>query len=159
MVQSFETTNLRALRARIGRGSHIRLLQLLGRPGERPYDQDIAGRALTYRHMMSAEGLREVATYADAIGPAYRDLDPEIRADGSTYSPLVDAAKAAGLQVIVYTFRPENYFLDSGDRGPGGDAARHDAGSVRQIRRFLALGIDGFFTDDPAIGLQAVQAE
>jgi glycerophosphoryl diester phosphodiesterase len=159
IVQSFETANLRQLRARIGQNSNIRLLQLLGRPGEQPYDRVLADNALTYRRMMSSEGLRDIASYADAIGPAFRDLDPDTRSDGTKRSRLVDEAKAAGLDVIVYTFRPENYFLEAGDRGPGNDAERHDAGSLQQIRRYLALGIDGFFTDDPAVGLRAVAGD
>jgi glycerophosphoryl diester phosphodiesterase len=153
VIHSFETENLRALRGRIERGGNIRLLQLLGGPVECPYDTVAAGTPTTYGALMRAEGLRAVATYADAIGPAYRDLDP-VRGR----SRLVDDAHAAGLKVIVYTFRPENQFLGdhAGDSGP---AARHDAGSIRQIREHLALGIDGFFTDDPALGRRAVDGD
>lgn len=153
VIQSFETANLRALRGRIERGGNVRLLQLLGSPGERPYDAVAAGGSTHYRDLMRAEGLRDIATYADAIGPAYRDLAP---ADGR--SRLIEDAHAADLQVIVYTFRPENHFL--GDHaGDGGPAARHEAGSIRQIREYLALGIDGFFTDDPALGRRAVDVD
>lgn len=153
IIQSFETANLRALRAGIERGGNLQLLQLLGSPGERPYDTVAAGAKTTYGDLMRADGLREVASYADAIGPAFRDLDP---AHGR--SRLVDEAHAAGLKVIVYTFRPENHFL--GDHaGDGGPAARHDAGSIRQIRDHLALGIDAFFTDDPALGRRAVEGD
>lgn len=153
VIQSFETANLRALRARIERGGNVRLLQLLGSPGERPYDAVAAGASTHYRDLMRAEGLRGIAAYADAIGPAYRDLDP---ADGR--SRLVEEAHAAGLQVIVYTFRPENHFLGA-HAGDGGPAARHEAGSIRQIREHLALGIDAFFTDDPALGRRAVDGD
>ena len=63
-----------------------------------------------------------------------------------------------GWKVIVYTFRPENHFL--GDHaGDGGAAARNEAGSIRQIRVYLALGIDAFFTDDPALGRRAVDGD
>ena len=154
IIQSFEVANLRELRRKIGGDSNISLLQLFGRAGDHPYDTVIAGAPLRYGAMMEADGLREIATYADAIGPAYRDLDP---AHGR--SRLLDDAHAAGLQVIVYTFRPENYFLDGAYRGDGGPAARHEAGSVAQIRAALALGIDAFFTDDPALGRQAVDGQ
>ena len=153
IVQSFETANLRALRAKLARGGNVRLLQLFGGAHERPYDTVAAGRPRTYGELMRADGLRETAAYADAIGPAHRDLDPR---DGR--SALVDAAHAAGLQVIVYTFRPENHFLGA-YAGNGGPAARDEAGSMRQIRDALALGIDAFFTDDPALGRRAVDAE
>lgn len=152
VIQSFETANLRELRHGIGRSdSNISLLQLLGGKNERPYDTVSAGKPMHYGTMMTADGLREVATYADAIGPAYRELDPV-----HGRSRLVDEAHAAGLRVIVYTFRPENHFLEDAYRSEGGPTARHDVGSVRQIRAYLALGIDAFFTDDPALGRRAV---
>lgn len=150
LVQSFETANLRALRTKVARGSNMRLLQLFGSGDETPYDTVVAGAPHRYRELMTSEGLREVAQYADAIGPAYRDLDPR-----NGHSALVDAAHAAGLEVIVYTFRPENHFLGA-HAGEGGPAARNEAGSVRQISDALALGIDAFFTDDPALGRRAV---
>jgi glycerophosphoryl diester phosphodiesterase len=151
IIQSFEIANLRELHDKIGSDSNLSLLQLIGRAGDHPYDTVIAHSPQRYGAMLTAEGLREIATYADAIGPAYRDLDP---AHGR--SRLVEDAHAAGLQVVVYTFRPENHFLDDTYRSDGGPAARHEAGSIAQIRAYLALGIDAFFTDDPALGRQAV---
>ena len=151
IIQSFEIANLRELRGKIGNDANVSLLQLMGGKNERPYDTVVADSPMTYSAMMTAEGLREIVTYADAIGPAYRDLDP---AQGR--SRLVDDAHAAGLRVIVYTFRPENYFLDGEHRGEGGPSARHEAGSVQQIRANLRLDIDAFFTDDPALGRRAV---
>lgn len=159
MIQSFEIANLRALREKIPRGSNIALLQLLGRRSERPYDAVVAGSTIDYGAMMRTDGLREIATYADAIGVAYRDLDPAEHADGTRRSHLIDDAKAAGLRVVAYTFRPENHFLERMYRGDGGDAARHEAGSVRQIRDYVALGLDAFFTDDSALGRRAVDGE
>jgi glycerophosphoryl diester phosphodiesterase len=167
MIQSFEIANLRALRAALPRHaserpeptSNIRLLQLLGAPDHEPYDTVAAATPLRYAAMTTTDGLREIATYADAVGPAFRNLDRRHRADSVSRSRLVDDAHAAGLHVIVYTFRPENYFLGREYRGEGNDAARHDAGSIRQIRDALALGIDGFFTDDPALGRRAVDGD
>jgi len=159
MIQSFEIANLRALREKIPRGSNIALLQLLGGRSERPYDAVVASSAIDYGAMMRAEGLRDIATYADAIGVAYRDLDPAEHADGTRRSRLIDDAKAAGLRVVAYTFRPENHFLQRTYRGDGNDATRHEAGSVRQIRDYVALGLDAFFTDDPALGRRAVDGD
>ena len=69
---------------------------------------------------------------------------------------MIDDAHRAGLEVHPYTFRPENHFLPKDLRGPGADAARHDDGSIAEMRRFLSAGIDAFFTDDPALGRKAV---
>ena len=57
---------------------------------------------------------------------------------------------------MPYTFRPENYFLAADFQDAAGPAARNLAGSLAEIRAYLAAGIDGFFADDPALGRQAV---
>lgn len=154
-IQSFETGNLEYLRGKVAKGSHVTLLQLLGGRGDRPWDLASSGKSTRYGDLMKAEELREVAAYADAIGPSYKDLDIE-QADGRWRSALVDDAHAAGLQVHVYTFRPENHFLQRRYRDNAGEAARNEAGSIREIRDHLAAGIDAFFTDDPALGRRAV---
>jgi len=82
-----------------------------------------------------------------------RDKDGKLLAQGTG---LVDRAHAAGLLVSTWTFRPENYFLPTDLRDGSGQGARNPAGSIAEIRRYLALAIDSFFTDDPAIGRQAV---
>ena len=55
-----------------------------------------------------------------------------------------------------YTFRPENNFLPASLKDGGTPATRNTAGSVREIQAYLRAGIDGFFTDDPAVGRTAV---
>ena len=156
MIQSFETANLRALRDKLGSAHpNIQLLQLLGDKGERPYDMVAAKQRTTYGDLMKPNGLREIAGYADAIGPSAKNIGLRTDASGSR-STLVDEAHAVGLKVVVYTFRPENYFLDSAFKGDGGAAARNESGSVREMRSFIAAGIDALFTDDPALGRRAV---
>jgi glycerophosphoryl diester phosphodiesterase len=78
--------------------------------------------------------------------------------DGRLAAPttLVADAHAAGLLVRVWTFRPENHFLAADFRNADGDGARNPTGSIAEIRRYLAAGLDGFFTDDPALGRAAV---
>ena len=154
-LQSFEIGNLRRLRDRLGpTHSHIRLVQLLGAPGERPFDMVLARKRTTYGDMMRPNGLREIAGYADAIGPPKSSV--ELRTDASgTQSALIDDAHEAGLEVIVYTFRPENQFLGA-FKSEGADAARNEAGSIREMRQYIDAGIDALFTDDPALGRQAV---
>jgi glycerophosphoryl diester phosphodiesterase len=159
MIQSFETKNLRTLRARLPRGGHVRLLQLMGSPEGQPYDAVLAGTPTTYAHMATPAGLQAIATYADAIGPAYRMLQLQPRDGGGHRSALVEAAHAAGLQVIVYTFRPENHFLGERFRSAQSPAARNDEGAVREMQAYLSAGVDGVFADDPALARRALDGE
>jgi len=158
-IQSFEVANLKYLRGRLAGAAHgnIRLLQLLGEAPEQPYDVAAAGGRLTYAQMMAPAGLREIAAYADAIGPNLRAIIP-LEFGGTLGAPtaLVRDAHAAGLEVHPYTFRPENHFLPRG-LWQGTDPRQvNQAGSIAEIRAYLATGIDAFFTDDPAIGRKAL---
>ena len=155
LVQSFETANLRALREQVPRGGNIRLLQLVGAPDEAPWDTVVGGTPLTYARMVSPDGLRDVARYADVLGPPSPMLQLQPEGEGFR-SALVDAAHAAGLDVVAYTFRPENAFIEARFGDGGEPAARNDAASLREIRAYLSAGLDGFFTDDPALGRLAV---
>jgi len=156
LIQSFETTNLRQLRSRIGKDSNIRLLQLLGEAQARPADAAADAGAPTYAQMGTPAGLREIAGYADAIGVECRALLPlDARGRLGPPTPLITDAHAAGLQVVAYTFRPENPFLPPALR-QGNANARNPEGSVAEIRAHLQAGIDAFFTDDPALGRRAV---
>jgi len=78
--------------------------------------------------------------------------------DGTLAAPssLVEDAHKAGLRVEPWTFRPENHFLASDFRNNAGDSARNEAGSIAEMKRYIAAGIDGFFTDDPALGRAAL---
>lgn len=153
-IQSFEVGNLKYLRGKLGKDHpNIRLLQLMDAAEEHPADDP----ATTYGAMMSPAGLKLIAGYADAIGPSTRSVIP-LGKDGrlAPVAPLVHDAHAAGLEVHPYTFRPENHFLAADFRNGAGDASRNEAGSVAEIRAYLATGIDAFFTDDPALGRRAL---
>ncbi len=164
-IQSFEITNLKYLHEKLGGAQahrqhpNIRLLQLLDDPDVQPYDVVAAGGKLTYAQMMTPAGLREIARYADAIGPSIEAIIPRT-ADGHLGRPtwLVHDAHAAGLELHPYTFRPENQFLAK-DFWQGSDPHTfNEAGLIAQIDAYLDAGIDAFFTDDAAIGRKAVDA-
>ncbi|WP_372191438.1 glycerophosphodiester phosphodiesterase [Xanthomonas axonopodis pv. desmodiigangetici] len=156
IIQSFETGNLRYLRDKIGRTSNIGLLQLLGGAQMAlPAGTDDAPK--TYGQMITPDGLKQVATYADAIGPDIRSiipLDAQQRLGAPT--SLVHDAHAAGLQVQPYTFRPENYFLAANNRSSGAVTERNDAGALVELQAYLDAGIDAFFADDPGLARRAL---
>jgi len=152
-VQSFEVANLKALRKQ----STVRLVQLLSNGG-RPYDFTASGNPQTYANMATAAGLKEIATYADVVG-AHKDLVIPVK-DGAlgTPTPLVKDAHALNLAVHIWTLRPENAFLPAAyKKAPTTDnTVRGD--SVSEIQTFLKAGVDGFFTDDSAVGRLAVDS-
>jgi glycerophosphoryl diester phosphodiesterase len=146
-VQSFESGNLKALEHRL----KVPLVQLFGAPATTPF-----GEPQTYAQMATPGGLRDVARYADGVGPSKDYIVPR-KADGSSAAPtsFVRDAHAAGLQVHPYTFRRENQFLplelrSSADPNKPGDLKA-------EIRQFFRLGVDGVFTDNPDIGVAALR--
>jgi glycerophosphoryl diester phosphodiesterase len=152
LIQSFEVGNLKALR----RITALALVQLIGSSG-RPYDFVLTDDPRGYTDLVTRKGLAEIAAYAQAIGPSKDLLIPRNR-DESLGRPtmLVADAHAAGLLVHAWTFRGENAFLPAASRSGAGPAALGDLGS--ELRTFLGLGIDGFFTDHPGIGVSVRDA-
>ena len=157
VIQSFEIANLRYIRTKLGRPANTRLMQLTIGADVRPADVVKAGGALTFRQMMTPSGLADIAGYADILAPDTRTIIP-LGPDGrlGAVAPVTADAHRAGLVVMPWTFRPENFFLAKNFQNEAGPAARNPAGSVAEIRACVAAGIDGFFTDDPALGRQAL---
>jgi len=162
-VQSFETANLKQLRKVLGKPDNVKLAQLVIAGGKydavRPADVAIARGSLTYGEMVTARGLRAMAAYADVVAPVTRAVIP-LGADERLGKPtaLVADAHAAGLQVVTWTFRPENAFLAADFRNGEGPNTRNEAGSIAEMRRYLETGIDGLFSDDTALARAAIQA-
>ncbi|WP_141281453.1 glycerophosphodiester phosphodiesterase [Pseudonocardia hydrocarbonoxydans] len=148
-VQSFETTNLRALDAELA----VRLVALLEAEGV-PADVAAAGGTRTYLDLVTPEGLAELATFADGIGPD-KDLVISRNPDGTLGRPttLVADARAVGLVVHPYTFRNENQFLPVDLRSAGSET---DYGDVfAEYAAFFAAGVDGVFADNPDTAVAA----
>ncbi|MES2106665.1 MAG: glycerophosphodiester phosphodiesterase [Pseudomonadota bacterium] len=156
-IQSFEIANLKYLRGKLGKRDHIRLMQLVAEGQYRPIDVVAAGGDLTFAKMTSAEGMRDIAKYAEVVAPPLRAVIP-LKADGKLDAPtaLVADAHRAGLLVHTWTFRPENRFIAGDFKDGNGDDARNVQGSIAEIRRYVEAGVDGFFTDDPAVGKAAL---
>ncbi|WP_345752865.1 esterase-like activity of phytase family protein [Microbacterium rhizophilus] len=146
ILQSFETGNLRDL----NRMTDVPLGQLINGSGA-PYDLVAAGDTRTYADLVTRQGLREIARYADGIGAEKNVIIPR-NADATLAAPsaVVRDAHRAGLIVHAWTFRVENQFLAADFRSSADPNAPGDLAG--EIRVFLDTGIDGFFTDNPDIG-------
>ena len=95
------------------------------------------------------EGIARIAEYADAVGA---DIRLVLEEDG-TPSGLISAAHAAGLDVHAWTLRKENAFLPPPLRFGERPGAR---GCPEKLWTLLTrAGVEGIFTDDPAIGVAA----
>lgn len=168
-IQSFETANLRELRAK----TKVRLVQLVDADGlnpdgslsfappyDKPYDWVVSGRQGLFSDLVTPAGLAEVATYADGIGPwkyylqstackvivngACQDANGDglVNEADRTVLPataVVANAHASGLLVHPYTFRSEASRLPLEDLGT----------PTNEYQRFFALGVDGVFADFP----------
>jgi glycerophosphoryl diester phosphodiesterase len=145
-VQSFETKNLMAL----NRVLRVPEVQLLDAPGTVIPD----GSGKKYADLATAAGLRDVAKYADGVGPSKDYIIPR-DASGHSLPPttFVRDAHAAGLVVHPYTFRNENQFLPAEDRSSADPNAYGNA--FAEDQRFFAAGVDGIFTDNADTGVAA----
>jgi glycerophosphoryl diester phosphodiesterase len=142
IVQSFEVGNLK----RLAGMTRVRLVQLFGEPGARPYDFVGSGDPRTYKDLMAPAALEEIAGYAFGIGPWKRTIVGE--GAGGALEPastLVRDAHAAGLRVHPYTFRDEPRHL----------AGEYGGDPVAEYLQFYRLGVDGVFSDFPDTALRA----
>lgn len=157
-IQSFEVGNLQALKNTImpSKNVNLPLVQLLGGSGK-PYDFIVSNDPRTYTDLTTPAELAKIAEYAAGIGPSKNLIIPlqiptgDINGDNfisdgdritSTPTTLIQDAHNAGLLVHAYTFRNENFFLPFDYEGD----------PKEEYKRFIELGVDGYFTDFPATG-------
>ena len=149
-IQSFETTNLRQL----DRRTDVPLVQLIDCAGA-PFDLTSTGDPTTYADLVTRAGLRKVSKYAEGIGPCKDRLIPR-DAQGRLLQPTAVIGDAHRVDLVVhpFTFRVENQFLPLQFRSSTDPNAPGDLEG--ELKAFLRAGIDGFFTDNPAIGAKVV---
>ncbi|MET9732279.1 glycerophosphodiester phosphodiesterase [Streptomyces sp. NPDC006458] len=150
ILQSFEPTSIQRLNKLVDNN----LVVLLSGAATRPWDFVEAGDPRTVADLVKPAGLREIASYAQGIGPT---LDLVIPKDASgnltTPTTLVADAHKVGLILHPWTLRNENPFLPTSfRRGTDPDAYGDVFGAYRT---YFATGIDGVFTDQPDTGLLA----
>ncbi|WP_347339489.1 esterase-like activity of phytase family protein [Planktothrix sp. FACHB-1355] len=142
-IQSFEVSNLKYLNTK----TDVPLVQLLdatdvGPDGKlietKPYDFVVSGDPRTYGDLRTPQGLTEIATYADGIGP-WKRMIVSVDANNKTLTPttLVPDAHAAVLLVHPYTFRNEPTYL----------ATDYNNSPQAEYDQFYKLGVDGLFSD------------
>ncbi|MGW9114469.1 esterase-like activity of phytase family protein [Microbacterium sp. NPDC055683] len=150
VIQSFETGNLRELDALVD----VPLAQLVNSSGA-PYDLVAAGDPRTYDDLVTRDGLREIAEYADVVGAEKSRIIPRT-ADGwlGTQTALVRDAHREGLEVHAWTFRLENQFLPADFRSSADLVAAGDLAG--EVRAFAATGVDAVFSDHPDIAVAAL---
>jgi glycerophosphoryl diester phosphodiesterase len=168
-IQSFEVANLKYLRGRTklklvqlvdGDGVDVNGVVTLAAPFDKPYDFAVAGDPRTYKDLLTPAGLREIATYADGIGPwkpyligtkcitvdASGSKCADVNGDGAvneqdrtlaTPTTVVADAKRAGLLVHGFTLRNEQPRL----------AKDYLGNPVNEFLKFYELGVDGMFSD------------
>lgn len=159
-IQSFEQANLKQLR----KMTPLPLIQLIdaddvnadgslafNAPFDRPYDWTASGdpklMARTFGYFVTDAGLKEVATYADGIGPWKRYIVTTLAAGLpgpgeasrilATPTDVIARAHKAGLLVHTWTFRNEQRRL----------ASDYAGNPVNEYLQFYRLGIDGVFSD------------
>ena len=144
-IQSFEVENLKYLNTLID----VPLVQLLdaidvGADGKlietKPYDFVVSGDTRTYADLRTSQGLTEIATYANGIGP-WKRMIVSVNANNQALPPtsLVDDAHSANLLVHPFTFRNESRYL----------AADYNGNQEAEYEQFFKLGVDGLFSDFP----------
>jgi glycerophosphoryl diester phosphodiesterase len=155
-IQSFEVQNLNDL----NRMTRVPIVQLISDVGK-PWDLVVANDPRTYADLAAPAGLKEIARYADGIGPNKNLIVP--RDSSNRLLPptqLVRNAHRADLVVHPWTFRRENSFLPEDFRqgNPASPVYMLATGDFpAELRLFYRLGIDGLFTDNPDVAV-AVRA-
>ena len=133
-VQCFDVAETKRVRRELG--CQLRLIQLIG-------DNSWDAASTDYDRLRTPAGLREIAGYADGIGPWLPHVIEGRDEQGRVLvTPLVEQAHAQGLQVHPYTFRA--------------DALPDYVSSSEELLRILFqdVGVDGLFTDFPDIARQ-----
>jgi glycerophosphoryl diester phosphodiesterase len=150
IIQSFEPTSIQRMNRLVGNP----LAVLLSGAKSRPWDFVENGDPRTTADLITPAGLKEIASYAQGIGPTLDLIIPRDSAGRLTEpTTLVRDAHRADLILHPYTLRNENPFLPADfRRGTDPDAYGDVFGAYRA---YFATGIDGVFTDHPDTGLLA----
>lgn len=160
-IQSFEVSNLIQLRTM----TNLPLVQLIDSPDKQPYDLTLKNDTRLYPDLLVPSELAEISKYANYVAVHKNYIVPRTTSNRlGTPTTLIQDANVAGLGVHIWTvmliskkqMRPENMYLPNDFKSPSG--IDYDYGdAVEEIKVFLKLGVDGFFTDAPDFGKKAIR--
>ena len=159
-LQSFEVSNLKYLKDQLDLHKtikHAQIIQLYDAKTSQPADFVESGETKTYADLATAQGLKDVAKYANGVGPS-KGYILNFNSKGSVQTTsFISDAHTVGLKVHPYTFRPENNFLPTPLKcSQDKPAERCPTGALKEFEAYFKAGVDGVFTDDPALGREAV---
>jgi glycerophosphoryl diester phosphodiesterase len=143
-VQCFEVGALKTFR-RLSPAPLIQLVSVAGGPADL--------KDVSYREMTTAAGMKEIAAYADGVGPELPMVVPVVDGGLGPATPFVADAHAAGLAVHPWTVRAENFFLPPKLRRGASPADHGDVDALYDA--LYAAGIDGLFSDFSALNFAA----
>jgi glycerophosphoryl diester phosphodiesterase len=135
-LQSFDMACLE--NARLELKTDLKLVQLLG-------DNSWLESTSDFDYLQSEKGLRDIARFADGIGPWLMQVVSLHDGEIADISDLVTMAHRHGLFVHAYTLRADQLPLE--------------AGTMQNTVNFLKVRtrLDGVFTDHPDQVLQSIQ--
>lgn len=146
IVESFESTVLRAVRAAEVVASFVYLLEAKGKPAD--LLASLGKAAPTYAAQASPRGLDALVGEVDGISVnKSMILGPDLLGRITGPTRVVADAHERGLRVFTWTARPENRFLVRQARTSPDPAAYGDYEAEWEVLR--AAGVDGVFADHP----------
>ncbi|MFI2290529.1 glycerophosphodiester phosphodiesterase [Streptomyces niveus] len=149
-LQSFEPTSMQRMAKLVSTPRVV----LFDAADTQPWDFKQSGDPRFVRDLITPEGLKWIASFAQGVGPWVDLIIPKDK-DGKLGKPttLVRDAHAKGLILHPYTMRNENSFLPADFRIGTDPNAYGDAFGA--FKTYFEQGIDGIFTDNPDTGLLA----
>ena len=150
-VECFEETALGQINDRGVRARYVFLVESEGVPADQVAKWGADAR--TYASYLTVDGMAALAVRVDGISLNKHILQATDASGSTVGAELVARAHTAGLTVFCWTLRAENTFLKKSLRH--GVSARHFGDWMTEFLELMGLGVDGVFTDQPDLAIEA----